>query len=130
MATFAQDNLTGTNNEGSDANNPLRYLTASSMMGDAVKNEQGESMGTIKDIMLDITTGSIRYYIIEFGGFLGVGTKYFAIPFGILIVNPEEKSFVFNQKKEMLENAPGFDFNHWPDTNNHLDRVYEYWSFV
>ncbi len=103
MATFAQDNLTGINNEGSDANNPLRYLTASSIIGDAVLNEHRESMGTIKDIMLDITNGSIRYYIIEFGGFLGVGTKYFSIPFGILIVNPEEKRLFLIKKRKCLK---------------------------
>ena len=45
-------------------------------------NLQGsEQLGEIIDIMLDIKTGMIDYYVVEFGGFLGIGIKYFAIPF-------------------------------------------------
>ena len=107
---------------------PLKYLTASSIIGDKVHNGKDESMGEINDIMIDITTGKIDYVIIELGGFLGMGTKYFAIPFGMLQVDPDKKMFVFNQEKEMLENAPGFDLDHWPDTNFHKEETY--WHFV
>jgi hypothetical protein len=79
--------------------------------------------------MLDINTGKIDYFVIEFGGFLGIGIKYFAIPFRLLQVDPEKKAFIFDQSKDTLEKAPGFDIDHWPDTNLHLDQVYSYWSF-
>jgi hypothetical protein len=29
-----------------------------------------------------------------------------------------------------LEEAPGFDMDHWPDTNIHLEDVHSYWSFM
>jgi sporulation protein YlmC with PRC-barrel domain len=105
-------------------------LTATSIIGDKVSNQQEEEMGVIKNIMFDITDGNIKYFIIEFGGFLGMGTKYFAIPFKLLIIDSVKKEFLFNQPREVLEKAPGFDMDHWPDTNTHYDRVYEYWSFV
>ena len=47
-------------------------------------NPDGENLGEIKDIMLDLETGKIDYFVIEFGGFLGLGVKYFAIPFRLL----------------------------------------------
>ncbi len=97
-------------------------------MGDKVENAEGESMGEVEDIMIDLNSGKIDYVIIEFGGFLGMGVKYFAIPFKMLTVNPENKSFTFNQKRELLENAPGFDLDHWPDTNFHREE--SYWHFV
>jgi len=87
-------------------------------------------MGVIRDIMLDVSSGKIDYYVIEFGGFLGIGIKYFAIPFNLLSIDAEKKVFIFNQKKEVLEKAPGFDLEHWPDTNLHFDQVYSYWSFM
>ena len=130
MNNLIEDNLTGINHGKIFANMPLRYLTASSVIGDKVHNEKGEHMGIIKDIMLDIATGVIDYYIIEFGGFLGIGVKYFAIPFRLLRVDAEKKLFIFNQKREILEKAPGFDMDHWPDTNLHFDEVYSYWSFM
>ena len=130
MIALTTDDLTGVNHEGPDTNSPLKYLTATSIIGDRVHNEQEEQMGVIKNIMIDITDGSIKYFIIEFGGFLGIGTKYFAIPFKLLLIDSEKHEYVFNQTKESLENAPGFNMDHWPDTNIHYDRVYEYWSFI
>ncbi len=128
METLKEDNFTGVNQGELTPNLPLKYLTASSIIGDKVHNEEDEAMGEIEDIMIDLTTGKIDYIIIEFGGFLGIGVKYFAIPFNMLTVNPENKTFVFKQKRELLENAPGFDLDHWPDTNFHKEE--SYWHFV
>ncbi|MDQ6758132.1 MAG: PRC-barrel domain-containing protein [Bacteroidota bacterium] len=128
METFINENFTGVNNEGAHSNSPLQFLTATSIIGDKVHNENNEHMGKIQDIMVNITTGKIEYVVIEFGGFLTIGEKYFAIPFGLLKVDPEKKAFIFNQPKEMLEKAPGFDLNHWPETNFHAEETY--WSFV
>jgi sporulation protein YlmC with PRC-barrel domain len=127
---LTDDDLTGTNHGPLFVNSPLKYLTASSIIGDKVHNEADEKMGEIKDIMIDVVTGKIDYFIVEFGGFLGVGKKYFAIPFRVLRVDPENKRYIFNQQKTTLEQAPGFDIDHWPHTNIHLDQVYSYWSFM
>ena len=53
-----QDNLTGVNQEGFYPNRPLRYLTATSIVGDKVHNSAGEHLGIIKDIMIDLGTGN------------------------------------------------------------------------
>lgn len=128
METLIKDNFTGINQDELFPNMPLKYLTASSIIGDKVHSKDDEPMGEIQDIMIDLSSGKINYMIIEFGGFLGIGIKYFAIPFNMLTVNPERKIFIFNQKKELLENAPGFDLDHWPDTNFHKEE--SYWHFV
>ena len=128
METLKEDNFTGVNQDELYPNTPLKYLTASSIIGDKVHSEEDEAMGEIQDIMIDLASGKIDYMIVEFGGFLGIGIKYFAIPFNMLTVNPEKKIFIFNQKKELLENAPGFDLDHWPDTNFHKEE--SYWHFV
>ncbi|MEP7164332.1 MAG: PRC-barrel domain-containing protein [Ferruginibacter sp.] len=123
-----QDNVAGENPEG-NVNVPLKFLTASSVIGDHVHNLADEHMGKIMDVMLDIRNGSIAYYIIEFGGFLSIGDKYFAIPFNLLQVDPEKKLFRFNVSKEELKKAPGFDKEHWPGTNAHSNYVTQSWSF-
>ena len=128
METFTKENLTGFNAEGKRPNTPLQFLTATSIIGDSVHNGKDEHMGKIGDIMINITTGKIEYVVIEFGGFLTMGEKYFAIPFALLKVDTVKKAFIFDQSKEMLEKAPGFDINHWPETNFHAEETY--WSFV
>ncbi|MFT6134969.1 MAG: sporulation protein YlmC with PRC-barrel domain [Cyclobacteriaceae bacterium] len=119
MKTFKKDNKSGANHEGVNPNMPLKFLTASSIMGDKVINPSKEDMGTIKDIMIDLSTGKIEYFIIELGGFLGIGEKYFAFPFSLLEVDPATETFILDKDPEMLKNAPGFDKDHWPDTNSH-----------
>ena len=130
MDTLTKDNLTGTNHGELYPNLPLKYLAASSIIGEKVHNEKEEHLGEIKDVMMDITTGRIEYLVIQFGGFLGVGIKYFAIPFGLFRVDTDKRVFIFNRSKEELEKAPGFDMDHWPDTNIHFDEVHSYWSFM
>jgi sporulation protein YlmC with PRC-barrel domain len=122
-----KENITGVNMEGKFPNRPLKYLTATSIIGDKVYNDQDEHMGTIEEIMLDITTGRIEYVVIKFGGFLTINEKYFAIPFHLLKVDPKRRAFLLNQSRETLEKAPGFDMNHWPETNFHPEE--KYWNF-
>ncbi len=128
MDTLEKENLTGINLAGKNANRPLKFLTATSLIGDKIHNDKDEHMGTIEDIMLDITTGKIEYVVIKFGGFLSINEKHFAIPFGLLKVDPANKTFILNQSREKLEKAPGFDMSHWPETNFHAEETY--WSFV
>jgi len=128
MNKFEEDNFSGENHEGSKANTPLKFLTASSVIGDKVVNHSEEQLGTIKDIMLDLHGGKIEYIVVEMGGFLGIGEKYFAIPYALLAVDPVNECFILNQSKETLENAPGFDKDHWPETNSHFQSSYSYWG--
>ena len=129
MNTYTQDNLTGENHEGKKPNLPLRFLTASTIIGEKVTDSKGERIGEVKDVMLDITVGKVQYVVVERGGFLGLGEKFFAIPFAALRVDTTEHAFVLDQDKEVIKNAPGFDKDHWPDTNAHSYRAYgEYWG--
>ena len=93
-------------------------------------NTGGEHLGEIKEIMLDMESGKIDYFVIEFGGFLGMGVKYFAIPFRLLKLDAANKRLIFEQAREILEKAPGFDMDHWPDTNLHFEEVHSYWRFI
>lgn len=128
MEKIVKDNFTGVHEGQAYPNTPLKYLTASSIIGDKVHDNNDQPMGKIEDIMIDITTGKIDYVVVEFGGFLGIGNKYFAVPFNMLQVDPGKKMFVFKGNKEMIEKAPGFDVNHWPDANFHKEETY--WHFM
>jgi sporulation protein YlmC with PRC-barrel domain len=127
---FEKDNLSGENKGALLPNQRGRYLTASSLTGDKVVNAAEEHLGEIKEVMLDLETGTIDYFVIEFGGFLGMGVKYFAIPLRLIKLDAPNKRFIFNQSRELLEKAPGFDMDHWPDTNIHFDEVFSYWRFI
>lgn len=127
---YEADNRTGRNLEGPDANRPLERLTATSIIGDKVENTQGDDLGTIDNLMINIRTGRVEYAVVEYGSFLGIGGKLFAIPFDELRVVPEKRVFVVKRDKDYLRMSPGFDKNHWPDTNDHsyYGDVDTYWG--
>lgn len=105
-------------------------LSATSLIGDDVKNRSGEDLGKIEEIMLDTEHGRVAYAVLSFGGFLGLGDKLFAIPWDSLTLNTDEKCFYLNVDKDLLENAPGFDKNDWPDfaDNQWRTDIYSYYS--
>lgn len=92
-----------------------RVLSAESLQGDKVKNTEGEDLGEIKSIMLDLGHGRIAYAVLSFGGIMGLGDKLFALPWSALELDTEDHAFILDVPKERLEAAKGFDKDHWPD---------------
>lgn len=92
-----------------------RVLSASTLIGDSVENSQGEKLGKLEEIMIDLQSGNIAYAVLSFGGLLGLGEKLFALPWNKLHVDQQRKCIIFNASKEQLKDMPGFDKDHWPD---------------
>lgn len=102
--------------ESGDPNRPApRLLSATSLMSDDVYNQKEEKLGSIKDLMLNIHTGTVSYAVLSFGGFLGMGEKLFAVPWNAMTLDTTNKRFLLNVDSARLEDAPGFDKDHWPD---------------
>ena len=102
-----------------DADGPgPQVMGAETLTGDNVVNTAGEDLGKIEKIMLDVGTGRVAYAVLSFGGFLGIGDKLFAIPWGALKLDPLNHRFILDVPKEQLKAAPGFDKDHWPTMAN------------
>ncbi len=89
-------------------------MSADTLRGDKVVNPDGEDLGEIETIMLDVPNGRIAYAVLSFGGILGMGEKLFALPWESLTLDADQKRFVLDIDKERLKDAPGFDKDHWP----------------
>jgi sporulation protein YlmC with PRC-barrel domain len=97
-------------------------MGAATLVGNDVYNMDDEDVGEIKEIMLDMRSGRVGYAVLAFGGFLGMGNKLFAVPWDALKLDTENKRFTLNVAKDRLEQAPGFDRDHWP---NMADKSWE-----
>lgn len=108
-----------------------RILSTSTLSGDNVRNPEGENLGEIKDFMIDLQNGNIVYAVLSFGGFLGIGDKLFAVPWEAFDVDTERKHAVMDIDKEMLEDAPGFNKNDWPESPDHefINRVHTHYGY-
>lgn len=108
----------------------MTILSSSTISGDKVVNRSGEDLGDIKDLMIDTESGRVAYAVLEFGGFMGLGSKLFAVPLSAMEVDEENHRFVFDQSKEKLKDAPGFDKDNWPTFTDRTwgSKVHEYYG--
>jgi sporulation protein YlmC with PRC-barrel domain len=97
---------------------PHIYRT-SQLIGANVENIKGDNLGEINDVVIDPTDGSITYAVLEAGGFLGMGEKFFAIPWRAFQPRVDDDGkvdqVILNVEKDRFQNAPGFDKDQWPD---------------
>jgi sporulation protein YlmC with PRC-barrel domain len=95
-------------------------LKISDVIGQNVENPQGDNLGEISDVVVDPNDGSVVYAVLEAGGFLGLGDKFFAIPWrAFQTVADDDKGeidkLILNVDKDRMQNAPGFDKDNWPN---------------
>jgi hypothetical protein len=107
-----------------------RVLSSGTLLGSAVFNRAGEQLGKVEGFGIDPEQGRIAYVVLSFGGFLGFGDKWFAVPWEALEFSQPEQRFTLNVDKELLQEAPGFDKDHWPslEDRHFALEVYKYYG--
>jgi sporulation protein YlmC with PRC-barrel domain len=111
-------------------------MAASTLKGTKVIASDGEDVGKISDIMLDVRGGRVAYAVLSEGGFLGMGTNLHAIPWSALTLDTDEKCFRVSIAAQRIKEDPGFDKDHWPSMEDAawgttVHQYYErnlYWS--
>lgn len=93
-------------------------MGANTLLGNDVCNNEGENLGDIKELMIDMATGRVAYAVLSFGGLMGLGDKLFAVPWAALTLDTINKRFTLNVAKEALTTAPGFDKDRWPSMSD------------
>lgn len=89
-------------------------MAAGTLEDDHVLTIDGDDIGKVTHIMLDVRAGRIAYAVVSSGGFLGIGDKLLAIPWNALTLDTDSKCFQLAMPAERVKNAPGFDKDHWP----------------
>jgi sporulation protein YlmC with PRC-barrel domain len=89
-------------------------MAASTLNGNKVVSSDGQRVGKITDIMLDVRSGRIAYAVLSTGGFLGIGDTLHAIPWSALTLDTIDKCFVVDISAQRIKDEPGFDKDHWP----------------
>jgi sporulation protein YlmC with PRC-barrel domain len=65
----------------------LKKDEVEAILGKEVRSAAGEDMGRIVDVVVD-RTGQVRAAVIDFGGFLGVGSRKVAVDWNALSFSP------------------------------------------
>ena len=107
-----------------------RVLASRILLGSEVFNTEGEKLGKVEGFGIDPEQGRLAYMVLSFGGFLGFGDKWFAVPWEALEFSQHDQRFILDVDKELLKDAPGFDKDHWPNSEDrHFAlEVYKYYG--
>ncbi len=102
---------------------------ATKIVGMVVEDSQGQRIGKVEDLIIDPQSDRVLFAVVEYGGTLGVGGKYTAVPLSVFSEGNRDR-LVLNINKDKLASAPTFDKNQWPDVRDRAwsENVYRYYG--
>jgi len=104
-------------------------ISSSKVEGTSVYNLMGEKLGSIDDLIIDKRNGHVRYAALEFGGFLGIGTDRFPLPWSMLTYDTDKDGYVVNLDMGQLKSAPHYAKDQAPTWSDDYGReVYAFYG--
>ena len=81
-----------------------------------LKNADGDDLGEVEDLIVDVPQGKVTYGVVDFGGFLGIGEQSTAVPWDMFTVQTtsDETNLMLDITADALENAPTIALGDWP----------------
>jgi sporulation protein YlmC with PRC-barrel domain len=128
-STFAQTQSTTSSN--------TTYIETSKFIGRPVKSAQGDEIGTVKDIVLDRSTGCLAYTVLSTtGGGGGGGTrgtgggKMVAVPWSVYSPSTDVNVLTVTVDRDRIYNAPVFDYARVEEYSrpDYINNVYSYYG--
>ncbi len=109
------------------SSNPV--ISSGKVEGTSVYNANGDKLGSIDDLVIDKRSGLVRYAALEFGGFLGMGTDRYPIPWSMLKYDTTLDGYVVPLGQDQLEKAPRYEPSNEPVYSDDYGRkVYDYYG--
>nr|BAT30475.1 PRC-barrel domain-containing protein [Aureimonas sp. AU4] len=105
-------------------------IEASRVNGTAVYNTEGDHLGHIYDVVIGKRDGRVKYAIMSFGGFLGIGEEYHPLPWEVLKYDERQGGYVVGITIDQLQSAPRYGADARPDwaTSDYGRRVNDYYG--
>jgi sporulation protein YlmC with PRC-barrel domain len=100
-------------------------ILASRVKGTAVYNQTGDKIGTVEDIVLDKESNQILFAALGLGGLLGIGEKYYPVPWSLLDYDKEKGGYVVPLDKAQVDKAPNYDLKDLTKHDGSLGSVRE-----
>ncbi|MBL9187862.1 MAG: PRC-barrel domain-containing protein [Opitutaceae bacterium] len=104
-------------------------LKASDLIGMKIENAQGDKIGEVEELAVDLRSGSVVQLIVSSGSILSGGERHVAVPPGQIRYGDKNQSLRFDITPERLKAAPAFAMSQWSefyesDRVNQSDRYF------
>jgi len=100
-------------------------ILASKVKGTPVFNAAGDKIGHVEDVVLDKESDHIMFAALGFGGVLGVGQKYYPVPWSALDYNCDKGGYVVPLSEDAPENAPAYDLEDITKSDGSIEQIRE-----
>jgi hypothetical protein len=104
-----------------------RLIASNKVEGTPVYGRRGERLGSIYNFMVDKRSGQVEYAVMAYGGFLGLGQRYFPLPWRILDYDTGEGGYRIDMSDRDLERAPSFSRHDEPSFSREYGRRVNDW---
>jgi len=91
----------------------FNLISSEDVEGTKVCDPSGNRIGEIDHLMIDRDSGNVRYAIMSFGGFLGLGHSHYPVPWNALKYDTNVGGYVSNITEQQLKDAPEFSDDSW-----------------
>jgi hypothetical protein len=121
---------------GSSAMTGKPLIESDRVEGTNVYDPTGNSIGSIKRLMIEKISGRVAYAVMSFGGFLGMGSEQHSIPWNKLTYDTGLGGYRTDITEDQLRGAPAFSRDpncDWSDRNRERElhdyyRAPYYWG--
>jgi len=96
-----------------EAQETAELIGSDKVEGTAVYDANGEHIGSIERVMLEKRSGHVAYAVINFGGFLGIDSDYYPIPWDALKYDTSLGGYRTNITEQQLKSAPKYQGDSW-----------------
>lgn len=86
------------------------------LIGREVKNKDEETLGSVRELAVDVESGRIVAVILSTGGFLGIERTETAVPPAALTHDSAKKYLILGTGNEKLKSAPPLDPAKWSES--------------
>lgn len=86
---------------------PVKYIR--------VENREGERLGAIKDVVIDLGNGRIVEVLVRSGGFMGIGGRIIAVPPAAFSAGMSGKVYTLDMPASRFKAAPRIEASDWTD---------------
>ncbi len=97
------------------ANPQYNLISSEEVQGTTVYDQNGNDIGEIDHLMIDKVSGNVRYAVMSFGGFLGLGESHYPLPWNSLHYDTNREGYITNVTEQQLRDAPQFSDDSWKD---------------
>jgi sporulation protein YlmC with PRC-barrel domain len=91
--------------QGMATNREIQMRRVTHLTGTEVKNPESQDLGDIEEFVMNVPNGRIEYDVISFGGIVGIGEKYAAVPTNAVQLQPQNHAALLNTTKQTLESV-------------------------